>query len=257
MKRVVVLGCGPSGLLAAHAASMEGADVQIFSHKTPSYISGAQYLHERIPGLTMGIDGHILFTKTGSASGYAKKVYGSSSMDTSWDRFDIGVSRPAWSMQKAYKRLWAMYKDAISDYHVSTPGEALALEGIGADLFITSLPQAVMCSNPEHIFESVPMHIVPDGDPAIAWVPENTVIYNGHPGIAWSRASNLFGHVSIEFPRTPPFHVDNLLHGFKPTMHNCDCNPHWLRVGRFGQWKRGVLVHHAFKEVTDAMHQMQ
>lgn len=257
MKRVVVLGCGPAGLLAAHAASLQGADVQIFSDKTPSIISGAQYLHEHIPGLTGKPDGHILFTKIGSPEGYARKVYGRSDVDTSWEKFGNAVSKPAWSMQKAYDLLWLMYDRAIRHFHIHDAWDLMELEQIEADLFITSLPQSHLCSNNEHIFESVATNIVTVALPGIS-IPPNTVIYNGHDQMPWSRASNLFGHTSMEFPTRPTNpEADNwLLTGIKPTMHNCDCNPQWKRVGRFGQWKRGVLVHHAFKEVTSALQQV-
>jgi hypothetical protein len=252
-----VLGCGPSGLLAAHAASLQGADVQIFSDKTPSIISGAQYLHEHIPGLSGKPDGHIMFTKIGSPEGYASKVYGSRDADTSWRTFGEAVSRPAWSMRKAYHLLWQMYERAIRNYHVQDAWDLMELEHIEADLRITTLPQSHLCSDNEHMFESVPTYIVTKALPGIS-IPPNTVIYNGHNLMPWSRASNLFGHTSMEFPIRPTSTEANesLLMGLKPTMHNCDCNPQWKRVGRFGQWKRGVLVHHAFKEVTSALQQV-
>src|SRR5262245_15995908 len=91
--RVVVLGCGPAGLLAAHAASLYGCDVRILSIRQPSIISGAQFLHEHIPGVTGDIDGHVLFMKAGTAGGYAKKVYGNSRIPTSWDLWEP-ESRP-------------------------------------------------------------------------------------------------------------------------------------------------------------------
>ncbi|HEY7420289.1 MAG TPA: hypothetical protein VH593_34240, partial [Ktedonobacteraceae bacterium] len=85
MIRAVVLGCGPAGLLAAHACSLNGADVRIFSLKRPSYISGAQYLHQAIPGLSGAPDGDIMITKVGTREGYAKKVYGNANKATSWE----------------------------------------------------------------------------------------------------------------------------------------------------------------------------
>lgn len=249
MIRVVVLGCGPAGLLSAHAASLHGCDVRILSIKQPSIIGGAQFLHEFIPGLTRGPDGHVLFTKTGTRDGYARKLYGSSRIPVSWDLWEDATSRPAWSMQKSYDMLWRMYARGIRHFSVSSPDDLRRAEQAGADLYISSLPAHAMCENLDHWFESVSMYII--NKFIDVEVPENTIIYNGNERVPWHRASNLFGHKSMEFARRP----DNMgvLSGQKPTAHNCDCNPHWMRVGRFGQWKRGVLVHHAYNEVQNAL----
>jgi hypothetical protein len=259
VKRVVVLGCGPAGLLAAHAASLSGADVQIFSRRQKSVISGAQYLHRSVPGLLFKPDGMVTFTKTGERDCYAKKVYGTSNIPVSWDIFEAYTSRPAWSMQKSYDLLWKMYEDAIRDYEIVQPNDVHDIvQNVNADLYITSIPLPAICED-GHFFESVDMWIAQGFWPEMVVIPENTVIYNGHRGVAWHRASSLFGHQSMEFGRQPVVIPDgvNVIHGVKPTAHNCDCHPNWMRVGRFGQWKRGVLVHHAYEEVERALQQMQ
>jgi hypothetical protein len=255
VKRVVVLGCGPAGLLAAHAASMAGADVKIISIKRQSPINGAQYLHREIPGLTHGPDGWITYIKTGGRDGYARKVYGTSDLEVSWDHWDA-ASKPAWSMQKIYTELWGMYEQGIQDYEVK-PGDIRELESeYSADLLITSLPLHLICEH-KHIFQSVEMYIKDGFSPGVI-IPLNTIIYNGHEGVPWHRASNLFGFKSMEYGAAGAeaglmANPNWTFYGLKPTEHNCDCHPHWMRVGRFGQWKRGVLVHHAFEEVERAM----
>jgi len=50
--RIAVLGCGPAGLMSAHAAMVateSEADLAIFSTKRKSPLYGAQYLHQPIP----------------------------------------------------------------------------------------------------------------------------------------------------------------------------------------------------------------
>jgi hypothetical protein len=253
--KVVVLGCGPAGLLAAHAASLQGADVEIYSVKQPSIISGAQYFHREIPGLTGAPDGFVTYMKTGTRDGYAKKVYGYESHPVSWDLWE-DASVPAWSMHRIYMALWDMYYDGIIDYEIKSATDIYMLERLGADVYISSIPAPKFCEGNHH-FIHVPMWIT-DGIEKDIQVPDNTIIYNGHPGVPWYRASNLFGHESMEFP-IKPFRKpgDGAIRGMKPTAHNCDCHPNWMRVGRFGQWKRGVLVHNAFEEVTHAMQQVQ
>jgi len=259
MKRVVVLGCGPAGLLAAHAASMAGASVVIYSIKRQSPINGAQYLHREIPGLTHGPDGWITYMKTGDRDGYARKVYGTADVHVSWDQWDA-VSKPAWSMQKIYMELWGMYEQAIRDQEIK-PDDLNNLDFFGGfDLCITSLPAHKVCEK-QHIFQSVEMYIKDGFAPGVI-IPLNTIIYNGHESIPWHRASNLFGFKSMEYgsmgaAKGLQQNPNWTFYGMKPTSPNCDCHPHWMRVGRFGQWKRGVLVHHAFEEVERAMHQMR
>lgn len=254
MKRVVVLGCGPAGLLAAHAASLELADVTIFSVKQPSFISGAQFLHKHIPGITGTPDGNVLFIKYGSREGYAKKVYGDPKTPVSWDLWENATARPAWSMRMAYNFLWAMYRHGIKHYEIRSPEDVRKLEALDADLYVSSIPAYMLCNSNEHFFEAVPMWIAtsPNLD-----VPLNTIVYNGDPSVEWNRASNLFGHKSVEYSCDPEINGGRVIEGRKPTGHNCDCAARWIRVGRFGSWKRGVLVHHAFEEVRDALQQMR
>src|SRR5678809_864059 len=51
--RVLILGCGPSGLIAAHAAYNRGADFIVVSKARKSFMNGAQYLHAPIPGVSI------------------------------------------------------------------------------------------------------------------------------------------------------------------------------------------------------------
>ena len=48
---VAILGCGPTGLVAAHACAMKHIPFVIFSKKRKSFLFGSQYLHEPIPGV--------------------------------------------------------------------------------------------------------------------------------------------------------------------------------------------------------------
>ena len=50
--KVAVLGCGPAGLFACHAAVRGGAEVDVYSQKKRSEIGGAQYLHQHVPDVT-------------------------------------------------------------------------------------------------------------------------------------------------------------------------------------------------------------
>src|SRR4051794_36471109 len=112
---VAVLGCGPAGLLSAHAAILGGCDVLVYSIKQKSPMNGAQYLHSPIPELTsQDPDAIIRYAKVGTRAGYATKVYGHPEAPCSWDKFEEGP-RPAWSLSDSYEELWSRYGDLIID----------------------------------------------------------------------------------------------------------------------------------------------
>jgi hypothetical protein len=35
--------------------------------------------------------------------------------------------------------------------------------------------------------------------------------------------------------------------------NECDCHPEIIRMGRYGEWTKGVLVHHVFERVESLM----
>lgn len=249
--QVAILGCGPSGLLAAHAVALQGWEPVIFSRKLKSQIGGAQYVHEHIPGVTpQNPEAQVTFVKEGTREGYAEKVYGDPSAPCSWDLWDVG-ERPMWSMHSMYERLWAEYADLIYDVEI-TPGKPFGQ----FDLVISSIPAMNLCHNPAHQFRRAMVWI---GQTAARHCPDDTIIYNGEPNIRWYRTSRLFGFEASESMSPIPW-VDpsaKTVQGFKPTENNCDCSPHIHRVGRFGQWRKGVLVHDAFKQTVEIIESMK
>jgi hypothetical protein len=114
----------------------------------------------------------------------------------------------------------------------------------------------ICAANGDHWFMSVEMWIRNSFAPGVM-LPANTIMYNGWVSMPWHRASSLFGHESMEYGQgRVPKDMDiesGFVHGLKPVGHNCACHPNWLKVGRFGKWKRGVLVHHAYEEVESAL----
>lgn len=241
---VIILGCGPSGLLAAHAAYLRGVEPIILSRRIKSVIGGAQFLHDPIPGITaLEPEGHISFLKIGHPEGYAKKVYGRPDAETSWQSFP-GGPRACWSMDRMYENLWGLYANSIIEYMV-TPDQVGDLLGQYKTI-ISTIPAGSLCSHSEHQFKGQSVWI---GNSAWRGCPENSIVYNGHPGDHWYRTSRIFGHEATE--STTPFpHAQT---GVKPLSTDCDCLPEVHRVGRFGTWKKGVLVHHAFHQAQEVI----
>lgn len=250
---VCILGCGPAGLLAAHAANQFGAEVSIVSRLTKSRIPGAVFLHESIPGLTApNPDGMVKFIKHGNKQGYAAKVYGNMDADCSWDLFQEG-ERPAWSMFILYDKLWSRYRSRIRDQVINPIiMDDIMLEGF--DIIISTIPAPFLCYN-NHNFEKQEIHVL---DKTVDRSLKNAIVYNGCQQDDWYRTSKLFGAEATE--STKPFSIEEARNlnairsnGYKPLRTNCNCYPDIERVGRFGRWEKGILVHHTYKHTVQIL----
>lgn len=245
---VAVLGCGPAGMLVAHAAYMTGATVGIYSLKQKSRIGGAQYLHMAIPELTApDPDGRVLFVKNGSPETYARKVYGDERAETSWNSFESGW-HDIWSMQSAYNELWEGYQSLI----IPSPELGyVEVRGILAenDLVLSTIPKRALCSGVGHQFTAQDVWI--DMHPGFPILPDS-IVYNGSPHDAWYRASSIFGVESAEYGHERPHSVQVR----KPLRNDCDCwddQPDLVMLGRYGRWEKKQLISDAFVGATEAL----
>jgi len=249
--KVCVIGCGPSGLLAAHACRQDGHKITIISDKIKkSIMAGAMYIHESIPGVTPKLpDGKLLIEKRGLPEGYASKVYGDPAHPVSWTQFRTG-DHNIWYMDEAYDRLWARYKRYVRECEV-TP---LRMDEIirHFDLVIATLPKPAVCYR-DHEFNSVPIY-VRQRRLGRDTIHPNVMTYSGMHQDPWYRKSTINNVVTIEYPQRPP--NDDYYAGIKPTSNNCDCWPRVLWAGRWGRWEKGVLVHHVYQQVKDALLQV-
>lgn len=250
---VIILGCGPAALLSAYACDQLGHQVLIYSKKVKSRIPGAVFLHEPIPRLTAPTpDGWVNFIKHGNRYAYAQKVYGNQDADCSWDLFPEG-ERPAWSMFDLYDWLWYRYNARIVEDTLDA--ERVRYIQHMADLVISTIPVMSICENPKHRFYSQDIFIL---NKAVDRSLKNTIVYNGSPMDTWYRSSSIFGHEATESVATfDPELVKQLgakvSKGFKPIKTNCNCHPNVARVGRFGRWEKGILVHHAYKQTIQIL----
>lgn len=253
--RVLVLGCGPSGLIAAHAASWHlNAEVKIVSVKRPSQLFGCQYLHEDIPGIPTRGPESVSYELRGTIEGYRKKVYGSLTPPVSPQQ--LAGEHLAWDLRRAYTRLWDMYEESVViDAKLAPTDIVPLLNDFMPDACISSLPAPVLCQrgSGEHTFTSVPCWAIGDAPELgqmvpIAPVEDFTVVCNGESEISWYRVCKVFGYSTVEWPghkRKPP--LSGVMPFNKPLSTDCDCMPSILRVGRYGRWSKGVLSHEAYK----------
>lgn len=249
--KVVVLGCGPAGLFAAHAAVQSGQEVSILSKPRKSYMKGAQYLHRPIPGLS-GDSFTIDYRLEGTVEGYKKKVYG--------DLSDILVSpetltglAEAWDIREAYDKAWDLYGHLVKEYDAELDG-LWTPELRGADLILSTIPAKLICDNKEHAFESqliwstdfikyVGGFTLEDGSLA-----DNLVRCSGDPDDWWYRQSRIHGWENTEYPISHRPNTDRVWEVEKPIRTNCTCNKDIVRLGRYGKWTKGVLSDSAYYE---------
>src|SRR5215469_3260778 len=104
--KVLVIGCGPAGLAAAHAAVGLGADVKVIAPKQMTPQNGPLLIQRPIPGInTDHPDGTIhQMVIGGSILDYRYKLYGDINVSINGD-----ILRPmyhAWDHRATYARLW-------------------------------------------------------------------------------------------------------------------------------------------------------
>lgn len=254
---VAIFGCGPSGLLAAHACYLWQVPFVIFSRKQKSTLGGAQFSHRMIPGIT-DPDPEVMLTYevVGDADTYHRKVYGSERVPfVSFANVEDGQQVPAWNLIRMYDRLWERYEANIVNINL----DWLQMEKFytAFDLVITSVPAPILCQatvdmNVPHTFKQQTVRISNEAlDPNL---PDNVIRYDGSEDHSYYRMSRIFGVGSTEWGAgtpTPP--IPNLKTVNKPIGTNCDCHPLALRVGRFGTWDKGQLTFHAYLATLDAL----
>ena len=252
MKRVAILGCGPTGLLVAHAAEQAGLHAKVYSVKEKSEIPGSQHLHGPVPGLTsLYPEGTIQFVRLGTARDYAEKVYGDPDRNTGWENYFQVY--PSWNAPAAYDKLWDMWEERIEDtpYLDGRSGDWYRWLTEEYDLVVATIPAQSMCRNSKHQFNSSRYYIIPLPTPPGDEKSE-IVVYNGLPQDKWYRWSILGGLCSIE--STNEFWYGdhpNVIEGFKAHSTDCDCYPAIPRLGRWAEWRHGVTMYTAYTRARE------
>jgi hypothetical protein len=266
MTNVAVLGCGPAGLMAAHAARLHGCQFNIYSRKNKSQLGGAQFLHKKIPGLTGLLpESTIRYVVYGDANTYRQKVYRDNefvefvSFEHVKDRMEV----TAWNLRMAYDILWDRYEEKIEPANITPKWIMEMLLSDTYDLVVSTIPARFICMSHAglirdiHHFSSQTIKIFPE---AITEVGENTIYYDGTKDHSWYRCSNLWGIGQTEFPSHVAPLVSPLIEVSKPVWTDCDCflaDSSFYKMGRYGSWKKGALTHDAYYGVVDALHELQ
>lgn len=263
--KIAILGCGPAGLMAAHAIhqvrTSDPIEVTVLSRKEKSPLHGCQYLHRPIPGMTPRTEQHVSYRLRGDVADYRFKVYGNESVGSVSPEDLIG-EHTAWDLRATYDNLWSTYEHLIQDVHLDPTN----LENVvlGADLTINSIPRPMLCKW-GHTFRYA--SIIAAGEaPSIGvrldnmfQCPDNMVICNAEDSPSWYRMARVFGHMTIEWPgQVEQVPITTATTVKKPLEHNCTC---WqpsqgvMHVGRYGKWEKGVLSHTAYFDVLKELDQ--
>jgi hypothetical protein len=268
MKPVAVLGVGPAGLMAAHAVAMTGRPVALFSQPDAngnvkkSVMGGAQFLHEPIPHVNDSDkpDAEITYQVVGDTETYRRKVYGDDAVPfVSMEGLVDGQVQRAWNLRDTYDRMWELLSaERANVATITATWIDQHLEQDTFDWIISSIPAPAICRahagliDAQHAFVSQTVVIWPE---CILGVPDNTVVYDGTVDRSWYRCSSLWGIGGTEWSDTvknPPV-GSPLIRVKKPLHTNCRCFEDLVvRVGRYGEWKKGVLTHHAFTKTLAA-----
>jgi hypothetical protein len=255
MKKVVILGCGPAGLMAAAAVEDAGYEPVIASKKRKSEMYGAQYLHQPIPGHSPETAFDVTYTLNGTFDDYRRKVYGPD-LRIPVSPEDLQENHEGWDIRSTYDSLWQRYADSITHTPFESHAEVSAFllrlaEEEAVAHFISTIPAPLLCSHPGHSFQAQKIWAVGDAPERGIFSPItsdlNTVTCSGLQDDSWYRKSNIQGYNSVEWSARrarPP--LDGVTDVLKPLGTNCDCLPSVHRLGRYGMWSKGVLSHEAY-----------
>jgi hypothetical protein len=252
--KVLILGCGPAGLIAAHAAAIKGCDIAILSKRRKSFMNGAQYLHAPIPMASKKPSFKINYELSGPVAGYRAKVYGLGSTVQVSPASLVG-RHDAWDIREAYDFLWLAYRDYVRDFELDPVSVAVMLSKFKPDVTISTIPAPLLCAA-SHEFDSTKVWAT---DRKMALINDNTVLCQGEPMYRWYRTSRIQGFENTEWPHDskPVVGDRRLWEVVKPLSSNCTCFPNVTRMGRYGKWTKGVLSHEVWDETNTLIQKVQ
>lgn len=250
---VVILGCGPSGLVAASAAISIGHSVTMISDKLePSKIYGCQYLHAPIPGYEDVPKTRVSYSLIGTMDQYRRKVYGDV-WEGNVSPEDFIGEHDAWDLRETYSRMWErmiFHNDyAIRQITWHFENGDVPVRILNPDRIISTIPANALCEG-GHTFREQVIYAVGDREPDMPSF--DAVMCNGTDDMAWYRSSNVFGYQTYEWPGLG-YHPPDAVRVTKPLSTDCNCNPDVIRVGRYGKWDKNVLVHEVYEKVLEAL----
>lgn len=260
--RIAILGSGPSGLVAAHAAESYGIDrVTIYAPGQKSPVWGAQYLHQPIPGITDSAPPRVIrYVMKGQPEDYLRKVYGDV-----WDGHISDDLRDqahlAWDLRAAYDTLWKVYEPEIQTFVLSSNNPDMNARNVRQlqvehDMVVNTIPRDRLCIRRRfHRFNSTEIWAMGDSDKQSIPVDarEGIITYDG-TRTDWYRTARIFGYGTVEWPGSnnrPD--IPGVARVPKPVSHSCDCFPGIVHLGRMGRWDKSILLHNVYADMMEQL----
>jgi hypothetical protein len=262
-KRVLILGCGPSGLFAAQAAANAGADYRIISKHRKSWMYGAQFLQMPITGLIDFSEKFMVhFELNGSFLDYKRKVYGDELPDPdAVPQDEFFHDKPAWDIRDAYDRAWEAHSGRVEPVELSADVLSQARASYRPHLTISTVPLPAICTSPgAHAFSEQTLWAIgdaPERGVVAPFMPSraNTVLYDGTPEKGWHRCANIRGYGTIEWPEANRPPLEDVSKISKPIATSCNCwdGKDFIKAGRYGAWHWSGQSHHAYVLAEEAL----
>jgi hypothetical protein len=264
--KVAVIGCGPAGLAAAHAAYGLDAEVTVISPGLKSPQRGPLILQRPIPAITTDHPyGYIRqIVIGGSILDYRYKLYGDINISIQGNILKKGYH--GWNHIEAYDKLWRLYMGNEPDVpdenwngratRINKFVTPLELHDMRTqfDLIVNTAPLRNLCHNGKHVFTFKAVEIT-DGY-SYPNQPPDTTIFNAGDKYPWVRSAWLFGNSCTEWlASTAPRDLEPFVIR-KPINHTCNCYPFVLGTGRFGAWRNETWVDTAYYDTRDAIMSM-
>jgi hypothetical protein len=249
--KVAIIGAGPAGLAAAHAAMGLDCEVVVIAPKFKTPQNGPLLMQRPIPGINKDHpDGTIhQVVIGGSILDYRYKLYGDINININGDQ--LRESYHAWRHRETYDQLWALYSGLITDDFIE-PWQLASLHE-RFDLVVSTASAKAMCrSRTIHKFEYKAVAVTSRAE--YPNQPDNTIIFNGGEEHFWVRSSKIFGVPVTEWPISAEPTGSRVI--MKPISTDCNCYPHVLRTGRFGAFKNEVWVDTAYWDTYTAIESM-
>ena len=251
-KSVSIIGSGPAGLLAAHAADTLGWDFRILSQVKKSNLLGCQYLRNAVPGMTeekpIVINCHL----EGTPEEYRTKMYGSDTTGVK-DNENYEDNRYAWDLRTAYDKLWIAYGKELRYWFVQ-PDDLDLLRG--TDVVISTVPRPTW-AEPGDVFNSYTIWVACDepyeGIPAPFRPEPSTIIRDGTSDVGWYKASNVFGHSAVEWPEATKPPLTRLHKVTRPLGHNSTAASDIHHLGSYGAWDRSELASNVYEQALKVL----
>jgi hypothetical protein len=266
-KRVTILGAGPSGMMAAHAAGQLGFEIDIIDRDPDRdrKSNGIFFLHDdcelglKSTTLEQRLIGPVKSTEQ-ITQAYGKKVYGSDVAKLSVMNAIYDSAVLAYNAGEAMELLWDFYGSRLQIKTIQGIDDIKEFDG----LVISTIPAPVLF--PELNFNFVDTTIE-------YWDAEslNVCFYNINEHTPWYRYSSLFGQTVVEFGKdmfipkssttfaesrqrkyTQVTKVTKVIDGDPlPNIKNLFC------VGRFGAWDKTQLTHTVYNKTLDYLSQWE